>query len=79
MSRGPSYGHRVPGGAQARSEGGCPARDRIRRPPGALVRRAPTPFSQMLAVLETAAYLNLLVMQGRLRATVSGGTTGYIP
>jgi glyoxylase-like metal-dependent hydrolase (beta-lactamase superfamily II) len=37
------------------------------------------PFSQLLAVLETAAHLDLLVMQGRLRATVSDGTTGYIP
>jgi glyoxylase-like metal-dependent hydrolase (beta-lactamase superfamily II) len=37
------------------------------------------PFSQMLAVLETAAHLDLLVMQGRLRATVSDGTTGYVP
>lgn len=37
------------------------------------------PFSQMLAVLETAAHLDLLVMQGRLRATVNDGTTGYVP
>jgi glyoxylase-like metal-dependent hydrolase (beta-lactamase superfamily II) len=37
------------------------------------------PFSQMLAVLETGAHLDLLVMQGRLRATVSDGTTGYVP
>jgi glyoxylase-like metal-dependent hydrolase (beta-lactamase superfamily II) len=36
------------------------------------------PFSQMLAVLETAAHLDLLVIQGRLRATISDGTTGYI-
>jgi glyoxylase-like metal-dependent hydrolase (beta-lactamase superfamily II) len=35
------------------------------------------PFNQMLAVLETAAHLDLLVMQGRLRATVSDGITGY--
>jgi hypothetical protein len=33
----------------------------------------------MLAVLETAAHLGLPVMRGRLRATVSDGTTGYIP
>jgi glyoxylase-like metal-dependent hydrolase (beta-lactamase superfamily II) len=37
------------------------------------------PFSQMLAVLETAAHLDLLLMQGRLRATVSDGITGYAP
>ena len=35
------------------------------------------PFNQMLAVLETAAHLDVLVMQGRLRAQVSDGTTGY--
>jgi glyoxylase-like metal-dependent hydrolase (beta-lactamase superfamily II) len=36
-------------------------------------------FNQMLAVLETAAHLDVLVMQGRLRAQVSDGTTGYVP
>ncbi|MDQ2810833.1 MAG: MBL fold metallo-hydrolase [Actinomycetota bacterium] len=35
-------------------------------------------FNQMLAVLETAAHLDVLVMQDRLRATVSDGTTGYV-
>jgi glyoxylase-like metal-dependent hydrolase (beta-lactamase superfamily II) len=37
------------------------------------------PFNQMLAVLETAAHLDLLVLQGRLRALVSDGVTGYVP
>jgi len=32
---------------------------------------------QMLAVLETAAHLDLLVIQGRLRAQVSDGVTRY--
>ena len=32
-----------------------------------------------MAVLETAAHLDVLVMQGRLRAEVSDGTTGYVP
>jgi glyoxylase-like metal-dependent hydrolase (beta-lactamase superfamily II) len=36
-------------------------------------------FNQMLAVLETAAHLDVLVLQGRLRALVSDGTTGYVP
>jgi hypothetical protein len=31
----------------------------------------------MLAVLETAAHLDLLVMRSRLRATVAGGVTEY--
>jgi len=35
------------------------------------------PFSQMLAVLETAAHLDLLVMQSRLRSTVDGDVTKY--
>ncbi len=35
------------------------------------------PFNQMLAVLETAAHLDLLVMQSRLRATVDGDVTKY--
>jgi glyoxylase-like metal-dependent hydrolase (beta-lactamase superfamily II) len=35
------------------------------------------PFNQMLAILETAAHLDLLVMQGRLRALVSDGVTQY--
>jgi glyoxylase-like metal-dependent hydrolase (beta-lactamase superfamily II) len=35
------------------------------------------PFSQMLAVLETAAHLDLLVMRGALSATVSDGVTEY--
>jgi len=35
------------------------------------------PFNQMLAVLETAAHLDLLVIDGRLRAQVSDGTTGF--
>ncbi len=37
------------------------------------------PFNQMLAVLETAAHLDVLVMQSRLRATVSDGVTWYAP
>ncbi|MFY9930879.1 MAG: MBL fold metallo-hydrolase [Streptosporangiaceae bacterium] len=37
------------------------------------------PFNQMLAVLETAAHLDVLVMHGRLRAEVSDGVTGYVP
>jgi glyoxylase-like metal-dependent hydrolase (beta-lactamase superfamily II) len=36
------------------------------------------PFNQMLAVLETAAHLDLLVMRGQLRAVVSDGVTGYV-
>jgi glyoxylase-like metal-dependent hydrolase (beta-lactamase superfamily II) len=36
------------------------------------------PFNQMLAVMETASHLDLLVMQGRLRAEVSDGVTGYV-
>jgi glyoxylase-like metal-dependent hydrolase (beta-lactamase superfamily II) len=35
------------------------------------------PFNQMLAVLETAAHLDLLVTQTRLRATVDGDVTKY--
>jgi hypothetical protein len=35
-------------------------------------------FSQMLAVLEAAAHLDVLVMQGHLRAMVSDGITGYV-
>jgi glyoxylase-like metal-dependent hydrolase (beta-lactamase superfamily II) len=35
------------------------------------------PFNQMLAVLETAAHLDLLVTQSRLRATVEGDVTKY--
>jgi glyoxylase-like metal-dependent hydrolase (beta-lactamase superfamily II) len=35
------------------------------------------PFNQMLAVLETAAHLDLLVMQSRLRSTVDGDVTKY--
>ena len=35
------------------------------------------PFNQMLAVLETAAHLDLLVTQSRLRATVDGDVTKY--
>ncbi|MGI8449978.1 MAG: MBL fold metallo-hydrolase [Streptosporangiaceae bacterium] len=34
-------------------------------------------FNQMLAVLETAAHLDLLVMRGGLRAILSDGVTGY--
>jgi glyoxylase-like metal-dependent hydrolase (beta-lactamase superfamily II) len=36
------------------------------------------PFNQLMAVLETAAHLDVLVMQGRLRAEVCDGTTGYV-
>jgi glyoxylase-like metal-dependent hydrolase (beta-lactamase superfamily II) len=36
-------------------------------------------FNQMLAVLETAAHLDVLVLQGQLRAMVNDGTTGYVP
>jgi glyoxylase-like metal-dependent hydrolase (beta-lactamase superfamily II) len=36
-------------------------------------------YSQMLAVLEAAAHLDVLVMQGHLRAMVSDGITGYVP
>ncbi|HEY2238028.1 MAG TPA: MBL fold metallo-hydrolase [Streptosporangiaceae bacterium] len=36
-------------------------------------------FNQMMAVLETAAHLDVLVMRGRLRAEVRDGTTGYVP
>ncbi|HET6187977.1 MAG TPA: MBL fold metallo-hydrolase [Trebonia sp.] len=36
------------------------------------------PFNQMLAVLETCAHLDLLVVQGRCRAQVSDGVTGYL-
>ena len=35
------------------------------------------PFNQMMAVLETAAHLDVLVRQGRLRSSESGGVTGY--
>ena len=35
------------------------------------------PFNQMLAVLETAAHLDVLVMRGSLRAVLSGGVAGY--
>jgi glyoxylase-like metal-dependent hydrolase (beta-lactamase superfamily II) len=35
-------------------------------------------FNQMMAVLETAAHLDVLVMQGRLRAEVRDGTNGYV-
>jgi glyoxylase-like metal-dependent hydrolase (beta-lactamase superfamily II) len=35
------------------------------------------PFNQMLAVLETAAHLDVLVMQSRLRSTVDGDVTKY--
>jgi glyoxylase-like metal-dependent hydrolase (beta-lactamase superfamily II) len=35
------------------------------------------PFNQMLAVLETAAHLDLLVMQSRLRTVVSDDVTHY--
>lgn len=35
------------------------------------------PINQMLAILETAAHLDLLVMQGRLRALVRDGVTHY--
>jgi glyoxylase-like metal-dependent hydrolase (beta-lactamase superfamily II) len=35
------------------------------------------PFNQMLAVLETAAHLDLLVTQSRLRSTVDGDVTKY--
>jgi glyoxylase-like metal-dependent hydrolase (beta-lactamase superfamily II) len=35
-------------------------------------------FSQMLAVLETAAHLDVLVMQGHMQATGSDGITGYV-
>jgi hypothetical protein len=35
------------------------------------------PFNQMLAVLETAAHLDLLVTQSRLRATADGDVTKY--
>jgi glyoxylase-like metal-dependent hydrolase (beta-lactamase superfamily II) len=35
------------------------------------------PFNQMLAVLETAAHLDLLVVQSRLRATVDDDITKY--
>jgi glyoxylase-like metal-dependent hydrolase (beta-lactamase superfamily II) len=36
-------------------------------------------FNQMMAVLETVAHLDVLVMQGRLRAEVRDGTNGYVP
>jgi glyoxylase-like metal-dependent hydrolase (beta-lactamase superfamily II) len=35
------------------------------------------PYNQMLAVLETAAHLDLLVMQGRLSSTQDGDVTKY--
>jgi glyoxylase-like metal-dependent hydrolase (beta-lactamase superfamily II) len=35
------------------------------------------PFNQMMAVLETAAHLDLLVMQGRLSSTQDGDVTKY--
>ncbi len=35
------------------------------------------PFNQMLAVMETAAHLDVLVMQGRLAAEASDEVTGY--
>jgi glyoxylase-like metal-dependent hydrolase (beta-lactamase superfamily II) len=35
-------------------------------------------FNQMMAVLETAAHLDVLVMQGQLRAEVRDGTNGYV-
>ncbi len=35
------------------------------------------PFNQMLAVIETAAHLDVLVMQGRLAAETSDGVAGY--
>jgi glyoxylase-like metal-dependent hydrolase (beta-lactamase superfamily II) len=35
-------------------------------------------FNQMMAVLETVAHLDVLVMQGRLRAEVRDGTNGYV-
>ena len=35
------------------------------------------PFNQLLAVLETAAHLELLVAQGRLRAHEDGGVVRY--
>jgi hypothetical protein len=34
-------------------------------------------YNQMLAVLETAAHLDLLVMQGRLSSTQDGDVTKY--
>lgn len=37
------------------------------------------PFNQMLAVLETAAHLDLLVMQGRARSSIDQGITQYAP
>jgi hypothetical protein len=37
------------------------------------------PFNQLMAVLETAAHLDVLVMRGRLRAEVRDGTNGYVP
>jgi glyoxylase-like metal-dependent hydrolase (beta-lactamase superfamily II) len=35
------------------------------------------PFNQMLAVMETAAHLDVLVMQGRLASEMSDGVAGY--
>jgi glyoxylase-like metal-dependent hydrolase (beta-lactamase superfamily II) len=35
------------------------------------------PFNQMLAVMETAAHLDVLVRQGRLRSSVDGGVVRY--
>ena len=37
------------------------------------------PFNQMLAVMETAAHLDVLVRQGRLRSSVTGGVVRYEP
>jgi glyoxylase-like metal-dependent hydrolase (beta-lactamase superfamily II) len=37
------------------------------------------PFNQMLAVMETAAHLDLLALQGRVRKERAGGVTGYAP
>jgi hypothetical protein len=36
------------------------------------------PFNQMLAVAETAAHLDLLVAQGRLKASETGGVRRYV-
>ena len=35
------------------------------------------PFNQMMAVMETGAHLDVLVRQGRLRESVTGGVVWY--
>ena len=35
------------------------------------------PFNQMMAVMETAAHLDVLAVQGRLRTSEAGGVVSY--